>query len=628
MERTRHNVGELRPSQLMFTYGVGAIVDLPHISVLVMGLEDWDVRPGYSRELSEERLLNAVRHQLGQHVQKLLTPPVAPESAAPTSPFDLLEQAGVPVATFPRWMLCPRCQTLAPLASGLFEMKTSPYHPERTHFVHSNCQKAKRPPSVVPARFLVACPNGHLDDFPWVEFTHRGPTSCHSHLILIEYGPSGEARDVEVRCNGCDASRRLAEAFGEADTSSMPMCRGRRPHLRDYVETDCQHQVKAILLGASNLWFPEILTTLAIPGKSAAQLDALVDEQWGTLNQLRNVQNVELLRNLGQIGELLGYGNEEIWQAIERRRSQAEDGAPPIDSPMDLKSPEWERFIRPQDAPTQEGFLLRAVDPPDSFLDVLEQVVLAEKLREVRALIGFTRIDAPGEWGEVAAQDDGRRMALSRSPQPWIPAAEIRGEGIFLRFREDKIQHWLQGDSQVEWEEKFLNSHSRWRTAHYISNPEDNFPGLRYVLLHSFAHALMRRLCLECGYSAAGLRERIYARDPYADDKHLEPMAGVLIYTAAPDSEGTLGGLVSLGNPAQLGRHIEAALRDTTLCGSDPLCAEHPPSRRGLTLHAAACHACLFAPETSCESGNRYLDRSVLVQTLEQEELAFFPNFK
>ena len=468
MVQTKQNVGELRPSQLMFTYGVGAIVDLPHISVLVMGLDDWDVSPGYSRELSEERLLTAVRHQLGQHVQKLLTPPVTPEGAAPTNPFDPLERVGIPVATFPRWMLCPRCQTLAPLGSGLFEMKSYPYHPERTHYVHSNCQKAKRPPSVVPARFLVACPNGHLDDFPWVEFTHRGPTTCHAHLSLIEYGPSGEARDVEVRCNACDASRRLAEAFGEADTSSMPMCRGRRPHLRDYVETDCQHLVKAILLGASNLWFPEVLTTLALPGQSTAQLDALVDEQWGTLHQLQNVQNVELLRNLGQIGDFRGYGNEDIWQAIERRRNQAKDG-PSNASPMDLKSPEWERLIRPQDAPTQEGFLLRAVDPPDAFRDVLEQVVLAEKLREVRALIGFTRIDAPGEWGEVAAPDDGRRMAISRSAPTWIPAAEIRGEGIFLRFREKKIQDWLRGGSQVKWEEEFLKSHSRWRAAHYIS---------------------------------------------------------------------------------------------------------------------------------------------------------------
>jgi hypothetical protein len=101
-------------------------------------------------------------------------------------------------------------------------------------------------------------------------------------------------------------------------------------------------------------------------------------------------------------------------------------------------------------------------------------------------------------------------------------------------------------------------------------------------------------------------------------------MAGLLIYTSAPDSEGTLGGLVSLGEPQTLERHIGRALEAARLCASDPLCAEHPPSQSGRTLHAAACHACLFAPETSCERGNKYLDRSTLIRTVDRDDLAFF----
>lgn len=124
----------------------------------------------------------------------------------------------------------------------------------------------------------------------------------------------------------------------------------------------------------------------------------------------------------------------------------------------------------------------------------------------------------------------------------------------------------------------------------------------------------MRQLALECGYSAASLRERLYCSDATDDDG---PMAGVLIYTAAPDSEGTLGGLVSLGRPAQLDRHIEQALEQMRLCASDPLCSEHKPgAENDLTPHGAACHACLFAPETSCERGNKYLDRLVLTETV------------
>jgi hypothetical protein len=175
-------------------------------------------------------------------------------------------------------------------------------------------------------------------------------------------------------------------------------------------------------------------------------------------------------------------------------------------------------------------------------------------------------------------------------------------------------------------EEVFLNAHRRWRSARQLDPLDAGFPGIRYVLLHSFSHALMRQLALECGYSAASLRERLYCAEESDDG---EAMAGVLIYTAAPDSEGTLGGLVSLGRPEQLDRHIDQALEEIQLCSSDPLCSEHSPGGHGDgTLHGGACHACLFAPETSCERGNRYLDRQTLVATVSNTSEPFFASLK
>src|SRR5262249_24166120 len=168
-----------------------------------------------------------------------------------------------------------------------------------------------------------------------------------------------------------------------------------------------------------------------------------------------------------------------------------------------------------------------------------------------------------------------------------------------------------------------VEAHRRWRSNRGLE-PDDGYPSMRYVLLHSLAHSLIRQFSLECGYTMASVRERIYSRSPGADQ---EPMAGILLYTAAPDSEGTLGGLVSLGEPKSLGRHLDQALEGMKLCTSDPLCAEHHPYRDSLTLHGAACHACLFLPETSCERGNKYLDRSVLVATVEMADLAFFKEF-
>lgn len=611
-------VGEVRPSQLLFTYGVGAIIDLPRLSVIVTGLEDWPTNPQYVQPIVEDRLLTAVRYQLPT-VKKLLAPPVVANNGMPVDPFDSLSKIGVPVATFPRWMVCPMCRLLAPLKSGLFKLKEEPYRPDRTGYRHENCNKGKNP-DVVPARFLVACENGHLDDFPWVHFVHEGEPCDSPILRLDEYGPSGEARDLEVRCDTCGKRRRMAEAFGKKNREKMPFCNARRPHLRDYDSEPCGHRMRTLTLGASNTWFPVVYSTVAIPVDSG-ELPQLVDAHWALLQNVTAQVVIGFLRSSGQLGELAAYSDDELWSAIELRRRQDAGEAPPPDSRPDLKAPEWAVFTNYNPQLNGDDFRLRPVTPPAPYQSWLERIMLVERLREVRAMVGFTRLDAVGELTDPDLSVFIEPAPLVRGAAGWVPASEVRGEGIFIQFNEAKIAAW-EGETAVrERAAEFIEAHKKWRAVRFIEPPEEGFPGMRYILIHSFAHALMRQLALESGYAAASIRERIYARPPQREGG---PMAGLLIYTAAPDSEGTLGGLVSLGQPDVLARHIAQALEAMRLCASDPLCAEHPPSRTGRTLHAAACHACLFAPETSCERGNKYLDRSLLATTVEYNDMAFF----
>ncbi|SBW27110.1 hypothetical protein FDG2_5171 [Candidatus Protofrankia californiensis] len=246
----------------------------------------------------------------------------------------------------------------------------------------------------------------------------------------------------------------------------------------------------------------------------------------------------------------------------------------------------------------------------------LGQVVLVPRLREVAALYGFTRIDAP-EW-EVVTTDERQRVPLRGEPPSWVPCAEMRGEGLFLRLTEEQVAAWEARAPVVDRARRLFAAHAAWRAQHKL--PPDQWPGIRYVLLHTFAHVLIRQFALECGYNAAGIAEHVYARAA-ADGR--DAMAGVLLYTAAPDSEGTLGGLVSLGDRDRLGALVDQALETARLCSSDPLCAEHDPRTHG-RLSAAACHACLFAAETSCERGNHYLDRALLVDTIDGSGAGFF----
>jgi hypothetical protein len=292
----------------------------------------------------------------------------------------------------------------------------------------------------------------------------------------------------------------------------------------------------------------------------------------------------------------------------------------PAATPTTLKTPEWQVFTNPGSAGQDPDFKVRLVNPPVGYEHRIKKVVLAERIREVRVVTGFTRIESPGDLTEEGEIPEERIAPLTRKQPKWVPASEVRGEGLFIEFDEAALADWLANPEVKRHNQAFLEAHKGWRIARSLAVPEAGYPGDRFVLLHSFSHALMRELALACGYAAASIRERIYSLPPEADDG---PMAGLLLYTAAPDSEGTLGGLVGLGNPEELSMHIDNALNAMRLCASDPLCAEHT-GQGDLSLHWAACHACLFAPETSCERGNKYLDRSVLVPTVESDIVAYF----
>jgi hypothetical protein len=242
-------------------------------------------------------------------------------------------------------------------------------------------------------------------------------------------------------------------------------------------------------------------------------------------------------------------------------------------------------------------------------------VLLLERLREVNALIGYTRVEAPEETDDP---DERPPMAdLTRANPTWVPATEVHGEGIFIRFNEGELGKWERIQAVKERDEKLIAGHKGWRNSRKL-DADVGYPGIRYAMLHTFAHLLIRELALECGYNASSIRERIYASS--GGDQN---MAGVLLYTAAADSDGTLGGLVELGKPEHLGRIITQALSRSEVCASDPLCSEHDPSK-DRSLHLASCHACTLVAETSCERGNRYLDRALLLKTFENPDSAFF----
>ena len=467
----KYAVGDVRPSQLLLTYGVGAIIDLPHLSTLIMGLDDWDT--SNMQEISEERLLQALQSSLGSQLKFLLSPPHSPDT--PQGPFDPAALTGVPVAAFPRWMVCPRCHLLAPVESGYFELKPHPFQSDRIRYVHHNCNKQ---PPVLPSRFMIACENGHLDDFPYVHFVH-GDKPCKASLRWVEMGVSGEPSDIYIKCETCGDSRPMSDAFSSAEEQRYhPTCRSRRPHLRDHDKQPCEYDARTILLAASNTWFPLVYNTLSIPAGVDA-LEQLVEEHWSILKEAGSEQDVTAYRRIRLLERLGGYADADIWTRVEAKKTIG--SASVRVRPSDLKVPEWEVLSNAASAPKAADFEATPVSVPDGYSDVLAQVVLVERLREVMAMTGFTRIESLRDYAEEEELPGEHIMPLSRHPLRWVPAAEVRGEGIFLQFREDALERWLERAVVGKLHSALYEGHKRWRRARHIPHPELNYPGIRLL---------------------------------------------------------------------------------------------------------------------------------------------------
>ena len=369
--------------------------------------------------------------------------------------MEYADRMGVPLATFPRWFRCPRCEIAAPLDQGLFKLKTVPNSPGKTRFIHASCPKTQggRPPEVAPVRFVVACRNGHLDDFPWKRFlaeagcgSHPG---CGKSIYLQERGVAAEVADLWVKCSveNCGKARQMIHAFGEKAGNAIGPCTRRHPHFGPrYQSEECQDgEPRTMLLGASNQWFSVMASALSIP-VDTNELAGLVSKHWTKLSPIQNQIELPVYRRMGELARcgIESFSDDEVWEAIEAHRQEDEEGSEPRDLAQ-IKDEEWTLFSDWESSPSDSDFELRGVAVPLGFESLIEEVVAVDRLRLVKALTAFTRIDSPGDYRDISEIPDVKRVPLSVDPPEWVPSYEVRGEGLFIRLREEAIQSWVSG---------------------------------------------------------------------------------------------------------------------------------------------------------------------------------------
>ena len=590
-------VGQLRQSQVITTYGPGALIDLPRQAAIIGGLDTW---PNGLEEVVEPRLTRKLQAMTGLPHLRLYAPPPAPRE--PWGPA-----RGIGAWRFPEWFVVQQEGELSE-------------HQRSRRLVHRKALDDKgrfEGQTVVPTRFVRACKRGHVDDLDWRGFVHGPDLHCRRQLWLDESGTTGDLSDLRVRCE-CGKTRSLYEA---ADLGSNPLgpCQGARPWLGRDANEDCGQPSRLLIRSASNAYFAQVVSVLSLPEPGTAVAGA-VRELWDDLQIVANAGELAFIKRKPKVAQALdSFSDEEVLQNIRAIRDGAagERTVKQVELNALLNVPEGFGDGAPMDGDFHARRLPDAAWRHSGQSVGIASVIQLHRLREVQALIGFTRLDAvtPDIHGEYEAEVERAEIALE--PQ-WFPAVENRGEGLFIHLQTAAVREWLQRPSVHQRLRQLADGYEVWRQDRKTQRP---FPGGPYVLLHTLSHLLIQSLAMRCGYPASSIRERIYAE---AGPKGEEESFGILLYTGTPDAEGTLGGLVQQAHHIE--DHLADALDTGALCSNDPVCAQHKPgeSMEGRWLHGAACHGCTLIAETSCEMRNDYLDRALAVPVLGLGDAAFF----
>lgn len=711
----------VRRSQAISPFGIGAMVDFPGpISLIHAGLDAWPFDPlnPDHREFIEEETRLAKR--LG--VEYFVQPPDYRRNEyrntdRGTDATRLNLNLKLPFLRFPLWHVCPRCG----------KMFASKYHhtsaPKCTGPIGTGKDAGKSHPErlTVQVRFVAACKHGHLQDFPWLEWvfkTNNPDWDINDPRCWLRMTSKGSASlaGVEIsaeRLFGDNkievvTKRSLAGAFEGDSASDGPsaftkmklFCSGHNPVLAIGKNSSsdklvCGENLYPLLRGASNLYFPNVVSSIYIPDVDDRNLteamlalledrdmkesliqaalvsdNGLVSEKaarnllrrWhpeleGDINpaELAKAANLHVIKriildnkkisryliekvnispkqtlsadilekaisNAGldweiDVNYLLPIITAELFDGAENSKEGSTDDADPnID--IEYRHQEYEIFCRDvNEGYPKTNLLIKSSKISEYGSQVnhyFQRISLLEKLRETRAFVGFSRI-----FPESGLSAEAQRKLFSSKHLDWLPAIIVRGEGIFLKFDDSKINKWLEKHGAFH-QKRIAEIITRFDDLRSKRHQDQKEITPKFMMIHSFAHLLINQLIYDCGYGSASLRERIYVSD---DSKF--KMSGVLIYTAAGDSEGTMGGLVSMGKPKNLEQTIARAIEKASWCSSDPVCIESTGQGPD-NCNLAACHSCALLPETSCEEQNRLLDRGVLIGTLENPKSGFF----
>lgn len=548
-------IGEIRAPQLVGMFGPGSIVNLEKLSVMPRGVQDWQASslvesPTFGRQIGARKLIDVAA----------------------------MTRNGIPVDLFPRVFVCRVCNTV---------QKKEGISQDNLRYGF-RCYRNDGG-ALYPSRWIRYCPKGHIEDFDYGYFVHRG-IDCGKRITL-ETGAS--LSETWVHCE-CGAKASMRDAYGASAPGSK--CFGNSPWSRP--ANGCGERMKISMRSASDVYFGAVRSAISIEPESDPRI-ADVFQKLSEATQAKLQSDSLALEYLRGFKSFEERSDAELAAAIRLFFLSLSD---PV-SYKDRGRQEYNALARTCGSP-RDDLYVEQLDSGELEAYGFEGMFAVRKLREVRALVGFRRGGIPADPGfdETDASDG----LVSIGGEGVFPAYQNRGEGIFLTFSRSLLRSWMGRDAVASRTLQFRQAEERWRQSGSRSG------GSRsrgyYLLAHTYAHVLIRQLSLVSGYSQSSLRERIYVSQDDAE----EPWAGILIYTSSSDADGSLGGLVAVATDGRIPQVIAEARQSLRICSSDPMCALQLP--KGFRkLSGAACHSCVVLPETCCERNNNFLDRILVI---------------
>lgn len=619
----------VRASQAVVQYGVGAMVDFIDQTLMTAAPEYWHDQ---IEKIHDERLEKVL------HVEYFGMPGNKSE-----------HEFGVSYVRFPQWYFCPRCRKFQPIDKWVEEYKTATsmkWAVEKDpHMVkHMMCPKCRQ--ELVVTRIITACEKkGHIDDFPWVKWVHcrnyGGAKEICSADPVLEFKTSKSASEgldaIEIVCKTCGARASLQGAFEKGILKKLDekygnkydfTCTGNHPW--KHSNEICGEYPEVLQRGGSSVYFPHVESSLVIPPYSNL-LTIKIENSVGfhrckdTITDIIRMPNIPA-KTISQLKQAaiqnaakdialeISVAEGSVLEVLERKWISEGEQISSTNS-VKYRAEEYAALSGEIVVPSEEygDFVRESTNIDDYGIPFIKNVSLIHKIREVQALTGFSRI-RPTENG--IDESTNNLVSVKEKDTKWYPAYQVRGEGIFIEFDSETINSWLMGNDAVKRRIELLNDNY---AKSYLGRNNPRTFSAKFLLLHTISHLLIKQLSFECGYGIASLKERIYCSEE-SDGKE---MAGILIYTASGDSEGTLGGLVRQGRSDTLPYVFRKAIETAIACSNDPVCSLSQGQGRD-SLNLGACHSCVLIPETSCEEFNIILDRGIVVGTLENRSFGLY----